>query len=165
MIFKASVHQSIVQSSDCRRPSLFSSRSSFGVGQHSWQWSHYNKKWVGFGLGWKKKKKRSGAWAPASRKLYFRITPIIITDFTGRWNAKSVYCTTSSCSVAAKPECCWLPDWTEFTKSGSTWRTRFDNGLCWRSSGSLQSLDWTGGLDWWTGLNYACSPVELRLET
>ena len=36
---------------------------------------------------------------------------------------------------------------------------------------SLQSLDWTGGLDWWTGLKIIFmlanenSPVELHLET
>ena len=37
--------------------------------------------------------------------------------------------------------------------------------------GSLQSLDWTSGLDWWTGLKIIFmltnenSPVELHLET
>ena len=37
--------------------------------------------------------------------------------------------------------------------------------------GSLQSLDWTGGLDWWTGLKINCMlsteslPEGLHLET
>ena len=40
-----------------------------------------------------------------------------------------------------------------------------------QKNGSLQSLDWTGGLDWWTGLKIIFmlanenSPVELHLET
>ena len=38
-----------------------------------------------------------------------------------------------------------------------------------KNFGSLQSLDWTGGLDWWTGLKIifmlSNAPVGLHLET
>ena len=39
------------------------------------------------------------------------------------------------------------------------------NSKTWNLNGSLQSLDWTGGLDWWTGLKifFLCSLMRTHL--